>query len=96
MSVESKKIVKVFALPDEKATPVKIAWTHDNRSMNYITANGPHNLLWHQSLQDVSARLIADLGDERIEDFALSPDGRNFGFIRGKWMHEAVLIEGLK
>jgi len=24
------------------------------------------------------------------------PEGKDFAFIRGKWVHDAVLIEGLK
>jgi hypothetical protein len=41
-------------------------------------------------------RLIASLGNDDIDDLALSPDGRSLAFIRGKWIHDAVLIEGLK
>jgi hypothetical protein len=40
--------------------------------------------------------MSADLGSDEIEDLAVSPDGRTFAFIRGKWIHDAILIEGLK
>jgi Tol biopolymer transport system component/DNA-binding winged helix-turn-helix (wHTH) protein len=96
MSVESRRILRTFALADEKSNPVKIAWARDNKSLNYITANGPKNSLWSQTLDNGRPRLIADLGNEEIGDFAVSPDGSNFAFIRGKWIHDAVLIEGLK
>jgi Tol biopolymer transport system component len=96
MSVENRKVLKTFSLADERSSPVKIAWTNDNRSLNYITADGSKNSLWRQSLDNDNPRLIADLGNEEIEDFAVSPDGSNFAFIRGKWIHDAVLIEGLK
>jgi len=36
------------------------------------------------------------VGNEEISDFALSPDDNTFAFIRGKWIHDPVLIEGLK
>jgi Tol biopolymer transport system component len=96
MSVEKRKVLKTFGLADEKSNPVKIAWARDNKSLNYITANGPKNSLWSQSLDNDNLRLIGDLGNEEIEDFALAPDGSNFAFIRGRWIHDAVLIEGLK
>lgn len=95
MSVDSRKLLKTFALIGEKVNPVKIAWEGDNRTLNYITAIGLQNSLWRQSLDSDKPRLIADLGNEEIADFALSPDG-SFAFIRGKWIHDAVLIEGLK
>jgi hypothetical protein len=36
------------------------------------------------------------LGDEEIANFAVAPDGMSFAFIRGRWIHDAVLNEGLK
>jgi hypothetical protein len=64
--------------------------------LNYITANGSKSSLWRQSLDNEKPYLIADLGNEEIEDFAVSAGGSDFAFIRGKWIHDAVLIEGLK
>ena len=96
MSVENRRVLKTFSLADERSSPIIIAWESDNKSLNYITALGPKNSLWRQSLDNDNPRLIADLGNEEIEDFAESPDGSNFAFIRGRWIHDAVLIEGLK
>ncbi len=96
MSVETRKILKTFSLADDRSSPIIIAWESDNKSFNYITANSSKNSLWRQSLDNYKPRLIADLGNEEIEDFAASPDGKYFAFIRGKWIHDAVLIEGLK
>ena len=73
-----------------------IAWASDNKTFDYIIEDGSKNSLWRQSLDNDQPRLIADLGNEEIEDFALSPDDSTFAFIRGKWIHDAVLIEGLK
>ena len=39
---------------------------------------------------------FTDLGNDEIAGFALSPDDNTFAFIRGRWIHDAVLIEGLK
>ena len=96
MSVENRKVLKTFSLADQRSSPIIIAWESDNKSLNYITANGSKNSLWRQSLDNDKPYLIADLGNEEIEDFAVSADGSNFAFIRGRWIHDAVLIEGLK
>jgi len=96
MSLEDRKVLSTFSLVDEKSVPVKIAWASDDKSLTYITETGSKSLLWRQYLDHAGAQLVADLGDEEIEDCALSPDGKDFGFISGKWIHDAVLIEGLK
>jgi hypothetical protein len=40
--------------------------------------------------------LVGNLGNDEIPHFALSPDENTFAFVRGKYFHDAVLIEGLK
>jgi Tol biopolymer transport system component len=96
MSVENRKVLKSFSLADDRSSPIIIAWESDNKSLNYITANGSTHSLWRQSLDNDKPYLIADLGTDEIEAFELAQDGSNLGFIRGRWIHEAVLIEGLK
>ena len=95
MSLETGKVLKTFALAHEKSIPNLIAWTTDSQSFDYITENGSSSL-WRQSLNQDSARLIADFGREEIADYAISSDGSYVGFIRGQWILGAVLIEGLK
>lgn len=69
----------------------------DNRSFYYVTINGSQSFLWRQSLDhDNRPQLIANLGNDEISGFALSPDESTFAFIRGRWIHDVVLIEGLK
>ena len=97
MSVETRTVLKTFALTDDTFHPGRIAWMSDNQSFYYVTINGSQNSLWRQSLDNgYPPHLIANLGNEEIADFALSPDGSTFAFIRGRWIHDAVLIEGLK
>ena len=95
MSLETGKVLQTFALADDKSIPNLIAWAIDSQSFDYIIV-GSSNSVWRQSLNDHSARLIADLGHEDINDYAFSPDGNYVGFIRGQWILGAVLIEGLK
>jgi WD40 repeat protein len=96
MSLDDRKVWKTFSLADQKSRPFEIAWAGDSKSLFYVTANGSRNSLWRQSLDDENPHLVGDLGNEEIAHFAVSPDGNSFAFIRGKWIHDAVLIEGLK
>jgi hypothetical protein len=58
---------------------------------------GSQNSLWRQSLDNDSyPHLVGNLGSEKIAAFTLSADEKTFVFIRGRWLHEAVLIAGLK
>ena len=95
MSIENGKHLKTLGLGEDKAEPVGIVWRTDNLSLDYIILSNS-NSLWHQSLDDDRPHLIADLGNEEINDLALSPDGNYIGLIRGRWVHGAVLIKGLR
>jgi Tol biopolymer transport system component len=100
MSVEDRRIVKTFHLADDKSRPLGVdwasGWAGDNKSFCYLTTNGSRNYLWRQSLDKENPHLVGDLGTEEIAHFAVAPDGASFAFIRGRWIHDAVLIEGLK
>jgi len=47
-------------------------------------------------LDEEKPRKIAALGDEGINSFALAPDGKNFAVVQGGWLHDTVLLKGLK
>lgn len=96
MSVEDRKIWKTFSLADQKSRPLEIAWAGDNKSFYYLTTDGSRNSLWRQLLDDERPHLVGDLGNEEIAHFAVAPDDSSFAFIRGRWVHDAVLIDGLK
>jgi Tol biopolymer transport system component/DNA-binding winged helix-turn-helix (wHTH) protein len=97
MSVETRTVSRIFALPANTYYDGSIAWKSDNKSFYYVTINGSQNSLWLQSLDNNNPpQLVGNLGSDRILHFALSPDDNTFAFIRGKYFHDAVLIEGLK
>jgi Tol biopolymer transport system component/DNA-binding winged helix-turn-helix (wHTH) protein len=100
MSVEERKVVKIFRLADDRSHPLAIdetsGWASDNKSFYYVTRDGSRNHLWRQLLDAENPQLIGDLGDEEIAQLAVAPDGMSFALIRGRWIHDAVLIEGLK
>lgn len=75
-----------------------LKWMPDNKSLVYLLKN-PENqakTLWQQSLNEEKPRKIIDLDSQSIPHLSISPDGKNFGIIRGKWQHDAVLLKGLK
>jgi Tol biopolymer transport system component/DNA-binding winged helix-turn-helix (wHTH) protein len=97
MSLETRTILKTFSLPDDTFDQGRIAWMSDNRSFYYVIINRSQNSLWRRSFDnDNPPQLIANLGNEEISGFALAPDENTIAFIRGRWIHDAVLIEGLK
>lgn len=97
MLVETRTVSRTFALPANTYYDGSIAWKSDNKSFYYVTINGSQNSLWLQSLDNNNPpQLVGNLGSDKILHFALSPDDNTFAFIRGKYIHEAVLIEGLK
>lgn len=96
IELASQKLLHTFELGRESADPLKVVWTPDARSLIYVIANGARKSLWEQTLDGAAPQLIAEMGSDDIEDFALSPDGRTFAFARGKWIHDAILIEGLR
>ena len=94
MDVENQKILKVFTLAEPKLSPVKIAWSNDNKTFNYVAGDGSKNSLWQQSLDEEQPRFAADLGEKQVEEFA--PDGNAFTFVGDERLYDAVLIDGLK
>jgi len=40
--------------------------------------------------REASAVLIAGWATKKLKIVPFSPDGKDFGFIRGKWVHDAV------
>ncbi|HYW71349.1 MAG TPA: hypothetical protein VE961_09955 [Pyrinomonadaceae bacterium] len=73
-----------------------IVWAKDNKTFEYIIAGPSRTSLWRQSIATDKPSLVAELGNQEIQEFAWSPDGKTVAFIRGQWISDAVLIEGLK
>ncbi len=102
-ALSDKRIVKVFVIAGEKINLTHLAWSPDGKSLAYILADGEfkNNALWRQPLTGKFAapQRVADLGDAETSElfgFALAPDGRHFAVAQGGWLHDAVLLRGLK
>src|SRR2546425_4754624 len=66
MSIEERKVVRVFKVADEKSRPLGVEWTSgwagDNKTLYYLTSDGSRNYLWRQSLDEERPQLVGDLG----------------------------------
>lgn len=100
VSPSDGQIVKTFHLADRKARLLSLVWLPDGKNLAYISANQEfiNNVLWIQPLNEEPPRQIAALGDEELRGLGLSisPDGKTFAVVQGEWLHDAVLLKGLK
>lgn len=100
-SLTDGKTVKTFHLANKKDLVPEIVWMSDGKNLAYISANIEYenNILWLQPLAEEKPRQIATLDDEEMNEIlslAVSPDGKTFAIVQGGWLHDAVLIKGLK
>lgn len=99
-SLADGQTMKTFRPADQKMFLQQIAWTPDGKNLAYISAsrNYGNHILWLQPFDEQAPRQIAVLGDKEISGFglAVSPDGKIFGITQGEWLHDAVLLKGLR
>jgi DNA-binding winged helix-turn-helix (wHTH) protein/Tol biopolymer transport system component len=101
VSLSDGRIVKTFRLADSKLILMHIVWMPDEKNLAYITANPGfvNKVLWLQPLDQETPRQLRVLGDEEITDgygLSVSPDGKTLAVIQGGWVHDAILLKGLK
>ncbi len=95
MTIEGEKVIKTLESPDANLRPVRLTWSSDNRTLNYVARSESKNSLWSQSINEQHPRFVTNLGDKQIEQFDVAPDG-SFAYTRGEWLFDAILIDGLK
>jgi Tol biopolymer transport system component len=82
--------LKLFDLPPTYNFDIgSIRWSPDGRFISYRDwANG----IWSQSLEGGEPKLLEGLPKEKFYPFSWSPDGKQFAFVRGREVRDAVLI----
>jgi Tol biopolymer transport system component/DNA-binding winged helix-turn-helix (wHTH) protein len=95
-NLSDNTLIKTLNGLDHEAQPIDLAWSPDSRTINFIVGKNGKHLLWSQTLDAGKPIFEMDMGTEGIEMFKISPDGRSFATIRGNWIHDAVLITGLR
>ncbi len=97
ISLFDRQIVKTFKIAAQKPAQSEIAWMPDGKGIVYISVETVENyVLRLQPGDGGTPQKIADLGNERINSFAVAPDGKSFAIVQGGWRHDAVLLKGLK
>lgn len=101
VSLADGRIIKTFTYADKYAgrgEGLELEWLPDGKSLVYILADNEfdNHALWLQPLDAKTPQKIADLGEEVIHSLAISPDGKSFAVVQGRWKADAVLIKGLR
>jgi Tol biopolymer transport system component len=96
MRIGDQKELRTIDHGNGNSRAFALSWMPDSRTLNFVAEKEESNLLWRQSIDDPTPQLVADLGTDDIEKLSFAPGGKGFAFIRGKWVHDAVLISGLK
>jgi Tol biopolymer transport system component/tRNA A-37 threonylcarbamoyl transferase component Bud32 len=73
-----------------------VQWTTDGRSLLYVKGESGVTNLWSQPVAGGAPTQATHFNDERIRDFALSPDGNRLLMSRGKDSSDVVLIRDVK
>ena len=98
-SLADGQIVKKFNLTEKKRRLLSVAWLPDGKSVLYVSSNleFENNILWKQPLDQDKPQQLAMLGDDELRGgISLSPDARSFSIVQGRWLHDAVLLKGLR
>lgn len=100
-AIADGKIIKKIKIPSLKSRVPIILWMPDGKNLAFILADNDYlnNAVWRQPLDGSSPKKILDLNNQdfsKVSSFAVSPDGKSFSVIQGNWLHDAVLLYGLK
>lgn len=97
-SLSDWQILKTYPLAEGQGEAMRLIWSDNGKSLFYLIGDGDYknNVLWQQKLESNTPQKIVDLGDESIETLTVSPDGKDFAIVQGGWLHDAVLLKGLR
>lgn len=101
ISIPDGTVIKKFRPLESKTRPLDIAWMPDGKSLLYISSNNifEDSVLWKQHLDEEAPKKIALFSSGEMNEslsLAVSPNGKTFTVIQGKWLHDAVLLKGLR
>jgi Tol biopolymer transport system component len=95
------RIIKTFTYADKFAAygeGLKVEWLPDGKSLVYLLADNEFDNynLFVQPFDAERPQKIGDLGPDGINSLAISPDGKSFAVVQGRWKADAVLMKGLR
>lgn len=95
-SLGTEEPIRTIRIGDRSSEPSHLQWSDDGRTLFYIARAKDRFSLWRLPIAAATAKVLADLGTDPIEDIVVSGDGSSIVSVRGKWLHDAFLIRGLK
>jgi Tol biopolymer transport system component len=98
--LNSRSIVKRFALPDSTGpfngmslTPDnRLRWTPDGKGLAYVSSSSGASNIWIQPLDGGPLRKLTDFKDAEIASFDWSDDGRQIVLVRDMRAYVPVLV----
>ena len=87
---------RLVPLVEKVMVPLQVEWSSDGTSLIYSGRVNARVSIWQQSISEAPPKMLADLGDDSLMQFSISPDEKSLATIRGKWKHDVVLIRGLE
>ena len=101
VSLSNGQKVDQMKTADQTGKLTHVAWLFDGKGVAYILAKDEfrRNTVWRHTFDArETPRKIVEI-DQQIGEgggFAVAPDGKSFAVSQGDWLHDAVLIKGLK
>jgi serine/threonine protein kinase len=97
---DHKLVLQTFSINDRKEAEheidqrasAPIQFTPDGKSLIYVVEEKGVDNLWTQPLRGASPNRMTHFNSERIENFAVAPDGARLAIERGHWESDAVLL----
>lgn len=93
--IGDERSIRVIKFAERGSEPVHLQWSRDGRNLFCVTRLNNRFSLWRLSADTTTVKFMADIGSDRIERIYIDDDGSMIS-VRGKWLHDAFLIRGLK
>src|SRR5262249_10932879 len=78
---------------DARARDARVQFTLDNRGLVYPIYDAGAGNLWVQPLSGGPIKQLTFFKSMRIQEFAISPDGKTIALLRGELTSDVVLIK---
>jgi len=90
--------LKALKLADQSGTLLELAWLPNADGLAYIVSSNQYtkSSLWIHKVDAAAQPQRISQFDQQIGGLTISPDGKRFAISSGGWLHDAVLVTGLR
>ncbi|HEX6125956.1 MAG TPA: winged helix-turn-helix domain-containing protein [Pyrinomonadaceae bacterium] len=99
LSMTDQRRIATLDLPKEKPWLTEIAFHPDGKTIVYLMSDVHENAFVYRQPLNGPAKKLGELGTESVSEVSgltLSADGKTASVVLGDWLHDAVLLRGLK